>query len=1003
MVNWPPPSTSGDEKVITEATITRLIGELKQGNPGALNALVPLIYDELASRAHRQRLRWRGDHTLDTTALVHEAYLKLAAQDAVAAESRAHFFALASRAMRHILCNYARDRQALKRGGGLQRVGPTDAARVPDTEPDPSDAHSERLLALGAALSRLEEDHPRCARVLECRVFGGMSVVDTAAALCVSTRTVKRDWAFALEWLRGELERAGAPPEAEQDLESLAADVLPSMLAALARGTGELIQPGQRIGRYEVMAPLGRGGMGVVYRAYDTRLDRHVALKFLSPRFAGDPVAGARLMDEARAASALDHPNICTVYEVDALPDGRMFLALACYDGATLREKIAGRPLPVADVVLIARHIAEALAAAHGRGIVHRDINPSNVMITAEGAVKILDFGIATGLESAAQAGPAGTAAYMSPEQTRGEEVDGRTDLWSLGVVMYEMLTGRRPFEGADRERLFAAIRSAPLPSLPASRTGVPPLLLRVLDTCLAKDPAARYCSAEELCADLRAVEAESPRGDASRSIAILPMEGSASLSEDAYLADSVADELATRLSMLSGLHVIGRASTLSAARGAGSPAEIAAALGVGTLVRGSVEPSGDRVAITLELVDAARVEPVWGTRQEVPLAGLESALRSLTWQLAGELAVRVHGDERRQLARTNSGSAPAYELYLKGRYFWNKRDRASMERARACFQEALDHDPLFARAWAGLADTFSLLGSYLLLQAEEAYPRARAAAERAIAIDDDLAEAHASLANVLADHDWDWAAAGRHYRRALALNPSYGAARLWYAGFLRDLGQFDAALAQVRAARALDPLSLPTQAAEGTTLYVARRYADAVAACRRLLETDPSYGYAHFLLALPLVQQGDHEGARRALEAAEGSGIAMAGVRCLTACLHAAKGETAEARRMIGELDALADRPHAMAFQRAVIQTALGEHDRALESLEVACDARAKDLRLLRIEPLLDPLRDEQRFEALLARVGLTDNHVGRALAPESGQPPPVTRIPVPPPPPRR
>ena len=973
--------------MIAEATITRLLGELKQGSAEALDALVPLVYDELLILAHRQRLRWRGDHTLGTTALVHEAYLKLVQQDGVAAENRAHFFALASRAMRHILCNYARDRQARKRGGGLRRVGLAGAAQLPGSDPDLSDADSERLLALGAALSRLEQIHPRRSRVVECRLFGGMSVEDTAAALGISPRTVKRDWAAAQEWLRDELSNARpAAAQPNQTLEKLAADVLPPLLAALAREAGDDLQPGERVAQYEIVAPLGRGGMGVVYKAHDTRLDRHVALKFLSPHLARDPAARARLTDEARAASALDHPNICTIYDIGSLADGRTFLALACYEGTTLKERIAGTGLPLADVIAVTHQIAEALAAAHRRGIVHRDINPSNVMITTDGAVKILDFGIATvrHREWATQTAAAGTVVYMSPEQTRGEEIDARTDLWSLGVVIHEMLTGRRPFEGEDRESLFGAIRGEPLPPLAALRTDAPPLLLRLVETCLQKDRAARYQSAEELLSDLNAIDADAgSRGAPSRRIAVLPLESATSTSEDAYLADGVTDELAGRLSTLSGLHVTARASTLSIAGEGKSPAEIATALGVGTIVRGSVGRSGDDVAITLELLDAEQDAPAWAASQNVPLAGLESALRSLTWQLAGELAVQVYGGERRQLARNSSGNAAAYELYLKGRYFWNKRDSASMQQARDYFQQALDQDPVFARAWAGLADTYSLLGSYVLLQPEEAYPRARAAAEQALAIDEELPEAHASLATVLADYDWNWAAAGRHYRRALALNPSYATARLWYAGFLRDLGQFDAALAQVRAARELDPLSLPIQAAEGTTLYVARRYADAVAACRRLLEIDPSFGYAHFLMALPMVQQGDYEGALRALEEAERRETAIGGVRSLTGYIHARLGRPAEARRMLEALAALANRPHELAFQRAVIHAALGEPDRALDSLEAACGARAKDLRLLRIEPLFDSIRGEPRFQALLARVGLADDGVALALAP--------------------
>jgi eukaryotic-like serine/threonine-protein kinase len=964
-----------------EATITHLLSELKQGDRAALDAIIPLIYDELLGLAHRQRLRWLGDHTMDTTALVHEAYLKLANQDAIAAESRAHFLGVAARAMRHILCNYARDRHALKRGRHLQRVGLMDAAQMP-ADTLPTDAESARLPALDAALTRLEQEHPRRCRVVECRFFGGLSVEDTAAALGVSPRTVKRDWAAAQMWLRAEIASAGSTEShLEHSLDELAAGVLPLFLAEFAHEVTEEFAPGQHIAHYEIVAPLGHGGMGIVYKAVDSRLDRHVALKFLSPRLAADPEARSRLTHEARAASALDHPNICTIYDIGSLPDGRTFLAFACYDGTTLKERIADGALPMDDVVTIVRQIAAALDAAHRRGIVHRDIKPSNVMITSDGTVKILDFGIATvaDREGAAQATGPGTVAYMSPEQTRGETPDGRTDLWSLGVVTHEMLTGARPFDGVDSTDLFEAIRSAPVASLSASRPDVPPLLQRMVETCLQKDRDARYRDAAELLADLRVLEgARGPQRSPSRRIAVLPLAGD---TDDAYLADSLTGELVERLSRLGGLHVIARASTLSAVARSGSLAEVAAALDVESVVRGSIAAGSDDVAITLELVDAEAAEARWHFVQTIRFTALDAALRSLTWQLAGELAVQLYDDERRQLARHTSENAEAYALYLRGRYFWNKRDRASMQHARDCFQQALDQDPLFAHAWAGLADAFSNLGSYLLLQPQEAYPRARAAAQRALAIDEELPEAHASLATVLADYDWNWTAAGRHYRRALALNPCYATARLWYAGFLRDLGQFDAALAQVRAARELDPLSAATQAAEGTTLYVARRYDEAVTVLRRLLETDPAFGYANFLMALALVQLRNYDAASSALTEAGRGGAPVAGVRGLTGCIHAGAGRPADARRMLEAIVRTADAPHAHAFQRAVIHAALGEPQRALDLLEAACDARAKEMRLLRIEPLLDPLRGETRFHALLARVGLTDDDVARAL----------------------
>ena len=825
------------------ASVTRLLIELQQGSRDAFDALVPLVYDELLAIAHRQRVRWRDDHTLGTTALVHEAYCKLVNQDRLVAENRAHFFALASRAMRHILCNYARDRRALKRGGGHARVDldrdgdpPASDARL-DDDTDTATENAGRLLALNAALSRLEQINQRRSRVVECRFFGGMTVADTAAALQVSERTVKRDWAAAQEWLRREIAGDERSDEAtSRTLDALAADVLPPLMAALAQASPDALRPGQRVASYEIVAPLGHGGMGIVYRAYDTRLDRHVALKFLPSHRASDAAARARLADEARAASALDHPNICTIYDIGALDDGRTFLALACYEGRTLKERIAAGPLPVAEAVAIARQVAEGLAAAHRRGIVHRDIKPSNVMLTTDGTVKILDFGIAKVRDRDGTYGStAGTIAYMSPEHARGEPIDGRSDLWSLGVVIFEMLTGKRPFAGDTDARMTGTNLTQPVP-LPALRADLPPLLMRVVETCLQQERDARYADADALLADLRGVDTE---------------------------------------------------------------------------------------------------------------------------------------------------TGAAYTLYLKGRYFWNKRDSASVQQARTYFEQALDLDPVLAPAWAGLADAFCTLGSYALLPPEDAYPRARAAAERALAIDDALPEAHASLATILADYYWSWDDAGAHYRRAIELNPGYATARLWYAGLLRDLGRFDAALVQVRAARELDPLSAPTHAAEGITLYLARRYAEAIVVYRRLLEIVPSYHYANFLMALACVQQGDHAGALRALKEAEHWTGADAGVRALHGFIHAAHGRSAEARAMLTALERDADQPHATSFQRAVIHAAIGEADRALALLTETCEARSKQIRLLRTEPLLDSIREEPGFRALLERVGLSDDAVAHVLTP--------------------
>jgi TolB-like protein/tetratricopeptide (TPR) repeat protein len=479
----------------------------------------------------------------------------------------------------------------------------------------------------------------------------------------------------------------------------------------------------------------------------------------------------------------------------------------------------------------------------------------------------------------------------------------------------------------------------------PTGRDGVPPLLLRLVETCLRKERDARYRDADELLADLRAIELPAgARSAPGRRVAILPLTSSGADAADVYLADSITDEMVARLSRIGGLHVIARASTVSALERSGDPTEIGGSLGVDRLVRGTVARVGGDVQVALEMVDVERANTVWTVEQRVPLARLESALRTLAWQVAGELAVQVYGEERRRLARQSTDSPAAYTLYLKGRYFWNKRDRSSMQQARGCFEQAIDLDPVFAQAWAGLADTFCVLGGYMLLQPEDAYPRARAAAERALALDDELPEAHASLATILADHYWDWPDAGRHYRRAIELNPSYATARLWYAGFLRDLGQFDAALAQVRTAGELDPLPISIRAAEGITLYLARRHAESSRCSAGWSKSRRRSAYVHFLMALPLVQQGAYVEALRSLEQAEQWTGRSADIRSVSGYIHGIMQATARRRALMLEaLDDPALQQHTTPFHRAVIHVALGDHgDGALALLERAC-ARAR------------------------------------------------------------
>ncbi len=765
--------------------------------------------------------------------------------------------------------------------------------------------------------------------------------------------------------------------EAPDYLEQLAGEVLPAALGAFVEEAPEEIPAGQRIAHYEVLGRLGSGGMGVVYKAYDRRLDRLVALKFLPGHLAADDAAKVRLIYEARAASALDHPNICTVYDIGET-EGRLFLALACYEGETLKQRIARGPRPVNEVLEQVRQVTDGLRAAHRRGIIHRDIKPSNVMLTGEGAAKILDFGIAKveGTDLLKEGRAAGTIAYMSPEQTRGEAVDGRTDLWSLGVVLYEMLTGRQPFRGEDIRTVINAIRYDEPEPVQQLRPEVPALLARLVETCLKKAPAERYQRAVDVLADLRAIETRSTAGGERspqfRRLAVLPLSNFSPNPDDDYLAGGMTEDLIDRLSKLRGVRVIARTSVKSYKDATENTTKIGRELDVKTLLKGSVRKIGDQVHLTIHLVDTNRNERTWAAEHSVVLEDVPTLLQSIAQTVASELHEQIPSNELRQLVKTGTDVPEAYTSYLRGRYFWNKRDGASVQQARAYFQQALDLDPTFARAWTGLADAFSLLGSLSVLPPEEAHPRARAAARKALEIDDELAEAHASLATTLADYYWDWEAAGQHYRRALALNPSYATAHLWFAGYLRDLGNFDEALAEVRMARELDPLYLPAQAAEGLTLHFARRYEEAIALHLKLLDINPSYTIAHFYLGLSYVQQGRFEETIAALHRAETRGAIVPDVKGLFGYTYARMGNHTEARKMLRELDQLANEKYAYPFHRAMIYVGLNEKDHALEYLEKACEERVRLVRLMNVDPFFDPLRPDPRFRTLVEQVGL-------------------------------
>ena len=736
--------------------------------------------------------------------------------------------------------------------------------------------------------------------------------------------------------------------------------------------------------RYRIEEEIGRGGMASVYLAEDLKHGRKVALKVLFPDGNAQGYEPQRFLREIRIAARLSHPQILPVHDSGEF-DGLLYFVMPYAGCESLRDRLTREgSLPIDAALRIVRAVAAALGYAHRHGVIHRDIKPENILLQ-EGEPVVADFGVATAISAAGgdsiyitdRGFAVGTPAYMSPEQASAErDLDGRSDLYSLACVLFEMLSGQPPFAGTGPRATMARHAIESPPSIRSLRPTVPLAVDLALERALAKDPAARFATMADFCDALVtpvSTPAPVPGGQGSRAIAVLPFVNASPDPENEYFSDGMTDELITALTKVEGLHVASRSSVFALKNQREDVRAIGARLNVSAVLEGSVRKAGNRLRITVQLSSATDGRTLWSERYDREMADVFAIQDEIAQTIVRTLRTTLLGDIGDTTPVRYTENVKAYSLYLKGRFWWNRRTQADIAEGARYFDQAIAEDPDYALAYSGLADSYALDLDYRGVPVMEGMERAKAMARKAIALDETLAEAHTSLGWVTFIYDWDWPAAEREFSRAIQLNPRYSTARQWNAWFLVAMGRFDEALAEGRAAIDLDPASVSIRRSLGWLQYYARQYEPALDNLRRSLAMNPTAEETHRLLGLVYLQQGLYDDAAASFKEAMASSdydvMAFAGLGHVAA----RRGRLDEARAVLHELHERSKNSYVSPVALCGLYVTLGEADAAFEWLEQTYRERRGWLAYLKIEPMLDGVRNDPRFPRLVERMRLT------------------------------